>query len=136
MGVVIFSNIEGSSVKPDGVASHIFGYRCKGKQTRRTDKSSRFPGNVGKPGMSFFLAGGEKSHWECEGGHKLVNFFLGKEYLSQLATEAFGVDGSRVQFRDGSFRFDKDGARLGAMIERELTGCGPLSSIELDAGRY
>jgi AraC family transcriptional regulator len=83
--------------------------------------------------MSFFLAAEEKSHWECEGDHKLVNFFLGVEYLAHLADDVFGLDGSKVQFRDGAFRYDKGGAQLGAMIEQRMLISETISSIELDA---
>lgn len=83
--------------------------------------------------MSFFLAANEESYWQCEGSHKLVNFFLGVPFLEQLADELFGVDGSAVQFHDGAFQFDEQGAQLGRMLEQRLCGTEPISPLELDA---
>lgn len=133
VGAALFAHREGSSVKPDSVSSHLFGFRCAGAQTRRLDKPKGFPGKVGRPGMSFFVPAGEQSKWECEGQHKLAIVFLGSQFLAQLATEAFDIDGASLQFHDAAFHFDEDGTRLGRMVEHRLRGNEPILSLEVDA---
>ncbi len=133
VGAVLVSNNPGSSVKPSSVSSHVFGYRCRGAQSRRIDMSSRSQGTVGRPGMSLFLAADEASKWECEGAHEMLGFFFGVQFLADLATEAFGVDGHGVQFHDGTFGWDEYSARLGRCVEQQLRADEPTSSIELDS---
>ena len=115
------------------MSSHVFAYRCNGARTRRTDKSRSFSGREGGPGMTVFLAADERCHWECEGPHEIVNFFLGVKFTGHLAAEIFGVDGETVQFQDGAFHYDEQGARLGRMVEEQLRGPGPISMLELDS---
>lgn len=133
VGAVLVSNAPGSSVKPSKVSSHVFGYRCRGARSRRTDISSRTQGSVGRPGMSLFLSADEASKWECEGPHEMLGFFFGVHFLADLATEAFGVDGMAIKFHDGTFQWDEHSARLGRCVEQLLRADERISSLELDS---
>ncbi|WP_164919607.1 helix-turn-helix domain-containing protein [Hansschlegelia zhihuaiae] len=134
VGAFLFENARaGQSIKPGNVDFHVFGYRCSGARTHRVDKSCRRPGRSGGPGMSSFVAADEACTWDCEGAHEMVAVFLGREFLSHLVSEAFGVDGDLVQFEDAAFHFDEDATRLGKMIEGQLRSSAPVSTLELDA---
>jgi AraC family transcriptional regulator len=83
--------------------------------------------------MSFFLPAQEQSTWACDGRHKLAYVFLGVGFLADLCSEAFGVDGQRVEYRDAAFHLDEDGSRLGRMVEHRLRRNEPVFALEVDA---
>ena len=119
--------------KAADTAFHLFVYRCRGARTIRTDRGTAFHGRIGSQGMSIFVPAQEESHYQCEGPHETLHFYLGDRYLRNLASEAFGVDGDRVCFREAAFVHDEYGARLGQAAESRLVGQTPITALELDA---
>lgn len=132
VGAVLFSHFGGKSLKPDGLSSHVFCFKCSGARARRTDKPRRAAGSVGLPGMSLFLAADELSEWENNGPSQVACVFLGSEFLAALAAEAFDVDGETVQYKDAAFGHDEEGALLGKMIEQRLRSARRLAALEVD----
>ena len=62
-----------------------------------------------------------------------MNVFLGTQFLADLAGEAFGVDGARVEYNDGAFHFDNHGTWLGRMVEHRLRDDDLVTGLEVDA---
>lgn len=134
LGAALISHTDPAPTrKPADTAFHLFVYRCSGARTIRTDRGTAYRDRIGSPGMSIFVPAQEESRYECLGPHETAHFYLGDDYLRNLASEAFGVDGDSVCFREAAFVNDEHGANLGRAVESRLLGQLPISALELDA---
>lgn len=119
--------------KPAQQHYHGVGYRISGAQTTRIDKPYSFPGACGRTGMTAIVPAAEQSSWFSAGAHDMVHFYISERWVSDLATEIYGVDGDAVQLRDAAFHADEAMARFAVTMHGRLRDPEPMAAAELNA---